>query len=601
MGKNKRFPYYAVAVGRKPGIYTNWYGPDGCNDQVNGFKSPVFRGFYDTKSAIKYMQNNGVENPTFIAAQPSVKQVSFKPDPSPSFDRGIKPDPSPSFDRGIKPEPSSSFKDDFKPDSSLPFKDDFKRWASSQSQSLNSIPMQKRKVVAIRDELIAYYLPSGVHPDQIDDDGDVNLTKDQTLEAYQAMCKHTGKPEGWTIDECLTALKKQPPYVNIIDLIDACRTRSSPQKFYDWYDFKRYTLAPGNRIPLDEAIRHPFLEPLLQNLNQGPPRNIPVPAPRDSNRPIVGDSYRPMYRVNEPPSPLLTREVDSFSSSMLSPVSDYCSAFSDSDLGDAAFSDFDMEDSAFFDSNIEDELVLQTPIPEDSLHAPATELEPTSSSPLPATKPQSPKKPSFQAVEVEVVYESELESDLRSELESELQSELESEPESPLTSPPPPEVKQSLCATTRSSEASQPIKPEPTLTPPLLDTQQPHSKKRTHEEAIGPETTNSASGPEPVAKRTRAAKVQAAAAPPSTPSQTEPEPSQKRKRGRPPKVKTEQNETPSQTEPEPPQKRKCGRPPKVKTEQNETPKAKTPAPRVKVEQKYGGDIRAFLIKSEQHF
>lgn len=37
--------FYAVAVGRKPGIYQEWYGPDGAEAQVNGFSGARYQGF----------------------------------------------------------------------------------------------------------------------------------------------------------------------------------------------------------------------------------------------------------------------------------------------------------------------------------------------------------------------------------------------------------------------------------------------------------------------------------------------------------------------------------------------------------------------------
>ena len=36
MGKNNK-KYYAVAIGRKAGIYDKWYGVDGTEAQVKGF------------------------------------------------------------------------------------------------------------------------------------------------------------------------------------------------------------------------------------------------------------------------------------------------------------------------------------------------------------------------------------------------------------------------------------------------------------------------------------------------------------------------------------------------------------------------------------
>jgi len=42
MSKKK---FYAVVKGRKPGIYTEWYGEDGADAQVNEFPGAIYKGF----------------------------------------------------------------------------------------------------------------------------------------------------------------------------------------------------------------------------------------------------------------------------------------------------------------------------------------------------------------------------------------------------------------------------------------------------------------------------------------------------------------------------------------------------------------------------
>jgi len=48
MSKKK---YYAVVKGRKPGIYTSWYGTDGGDTQVKGFSGALFKGFRSYREA----------------------------------------------------------------------------------------------------------------------------------------------------------------------------------------------------------------------------------------------------------------------------------------------------------------------------------------------------------------------------------------------------------------------------------------------------------------------------------------------------------------------------------------------------------------------
>jgi ribonuclease HI len=53
MSKKK---YYAVAVGRRPGIYTRWFGEGGARAQVEGFKGAVYKGFETVEAARGFMQ-----------------------------------------------------------------------------------------------------------------------------------------------------------------------------------------------------------------------------------------------------------------------------------------------------------------------------------------------------------------------------------------------------------------------------------------------------------------------------------------------------------------------------------------------------------------
>lgn len=52
MGKKK---YYAVAKGKKPGIYTAWFGDTGAQIQINGFPGAVYKGFPSLEEAKAFM------------------------------------------------------------------------------------------------------------------------------------------------------------------------------------------------------------------------------------------------------------------------------------------------------------------------------------------------------------------------------------------------------------------------------------------------------------------------------------------------------------------------------------------------------------------
>ena len=61
MGKRK-LKYYAVAIGRKPGIYNKWYGENGAETQVKGFPNARFQGFPTKKGAEEFLKENSPIN-----------------------------------------------------------------------------------------------------------------------------------------------------------------------------------------------------------------------------------------------------------------------------------------------------------------------------------------------------------------------------------------------------------------------------------------------------------------------------------------------------------------------------------------------------------
>lgn len=44
--------YYAVKVGRKPGIYSSW---DDCKEQVDGYKGAIYKSFVSQKEALAFI------------------------------------------------------------------------------------------------------------------------------------------------------------------------------------------------------------------------------------------------------------------------------------------------------------------------------------------------------------------------------------------------------------------------------------------------------------------------------------------------------------------------------------------------------------------
>jgi len=61
MASSKKF--YAVARGRKPGIYTQWFGPDGAEAQIKGFENARFKGFASLEEAEAWLEKPGEYRP----------------------------------------------------------------------------------------------------------------------------------------------------------------------------------------------------------------------------------------------------------------------------------------------------------------------------------------------------------------------------------------------------------------------------------------------------------------------------------------------------------------------------------------------------------
>ncbi len=53
---SKKKQYYIVVNGRKPGIYTKWFGADEAAEQVEGFNEPIYKGFYTREEALNWLK-----------------------------------------------------------------------------------------------------------------------------------------------------------------------------------------------------------------------------------------------------------------------------------------------------------------------------------------------------------------------------------------------------------------------------------------------------------------------------------------------------------------------------------------------------------------
>lgn len=71
--------YYAVAVGEKPGVYTEWFGSNGAEIQIKGFPGARYKGFPTREEAEDFIEKNFGKKP---AKRSGVKFSSAKTGPA---------------------------------------------------------------------------------------------------------------------------------------------------------------------------------------------------------------------------------------------------------------------------------------------------------------------------------------------------------------------------------------------------------------------------------------------------------------------------------------------------------------------------------------
>ncbi len=81
--EKKKKTHYAVAKGRKPGIYKTWFGDDGAEVQIRSFQGARYKGFYALNEAQEWFnQFAGVDgkNSKVDKPQHTVKSKHVMPD-----------------------------------------------------------------------------------------------------------------------------------------------------------------------------------------------------------------------------------------------------------------------------------------------------------------------------------------------------------------------------------------------------------------------------------------------------------------------------------------------------------------------------------------
>ncbi|KAM3447979.1 hypothetical protein MY3296_008185 [Beauveria thailandica] len=163
--------------------------------------------------------------------------------------------------------------ENFIPDDDAPFDDEFARLAASQEWIAGSQEYTKERTIAMRAELKSHYFSSSQKSEQLPEDATADeMSKEAILEGYQALCGEVGLTRYDTTEECQRELKKT--LVNIVDLIDARRTRKEVKVWQDFEAFRAYTLN-GMTIDVQEAKKEGgHLASLLQRLRGRPGRRI---------------------------------------------------------------------------------------------------------------------------------------------------------------------------------------------------------------------------------------------------------------------------------------------------------------------------------------
>jgi ribonuclease HI len=78
MSKRK---FYAVVEGRRPGIYDEWFGPEGAEAQIKGFANAVYKGFVSLADAEGWFTNIAGTPPTYMRLTgPATQQTESQAD-----------------------------------------------------------------------------------------------------------------------------------------------------------------------------------------------------------------------------------------------------------------------------------------------------------------------------------------------------------------------------------------------------------------------------------------------------------------------------------------------------------------------------------------
>ncbi|ROW07367.1 hypothetical protein VMCG_03830 [Cytospora schulzeri] len=269
--------FYAVATGRKPGVYLTWRE---CEAQVRGFVGARYKSFASRDDAVEFLAVYGGGG-------------HFSQFESESF----------------------------RPDHTASFSEEFGRLSSSQGWVPGSQRYKEERVRALHNELRTHYFSAPVtvkEEDHEDDDRPLAGIKEEKddaateppvsikeeeeeeepdetlvsineqlsdLQGFQSMCRAVGKAPADTLGGCREILNET--LVNLVDLVDGRRIGAKVEVWTDFEAFRRYTLKDKKRMPLHEAAKDPLLAVFLQYLRNPRPRRRAVKRGRSPCRGLL--------------------------------------------------------------------------------------------------------------------------------------------------------------------------------------------------------------------------------------------------------------------------------------------------------------------------
>jgi len=86
--EKKKKKFYAVARGRKTGIFSSWFGPGNAEAQIKGFEGARFKGFFTIEEARQWLEQMETTGPSGRAA--SRKSGGAEKTPAPAETGAVK-------------------------------------------------------------------------------------------------------------------------------------------------------------------------------------------------------------------------------------------------------------------------------------------------------------------------------------------------------------------------------------------------------------------------------------------------------------------------------------------------------------------------------